>query len=184
MYSSPSKIVLKWTFFPCSISQMGDLLIVCHHENTVILSYIRWAGSSCLTCIVTGSNHIWLLHSSCICQISHIFRPLSTITTSCMVSKTGLPHVNSVLFAKWVTLNKLQASWHLIMKQFSRNPTFKMWRYDGGNHWRANTVLFDVLTIIINVYHTIYSACQTRMNKPLFMRASWDSTVGSEKSFF
>lgn len=54
-------------------------------------------------------------------------------------------------------------------------PPYKMWCYDGGSHWWANTVLFDVL--IISVYHSIYSSYQTWMNKPLLIWALWCFSV-------
>lgn len=102
------------------------------------------------------------------------FLDLSTIATS---------YSQQCYFKEWHSLFftliqfVLPNEWHsTIWTQFSRDPPYKMWCYEGGSHWQANTVLFDVL--IISVYHSIYSACQTCMNKPLRIWASWYLTMG------
>lgn len=98
---------------------MGDLLIIRCHENAVILSYIRWAGSSFLTCALIRSEYnIALSKSHTFLDLYQQFQP----------PKTDLPRKFSSV-CQMSDIKQALRPRHLIMKQFSRDPTYKMWRW-------------------------------------------------------
>lgn len=177
LYSGPCKVVLSGHFFLCSIFFFWSWWLF----HTLLP--MRVAVVLFLNCIIIDYNQILTLISQRPLQFlhlpnlySHLFRPHQRLQPPTLPVLFWMPftltHLSSVLFAKWVTFSEpwgLLTS--LIWRPFSRDPPYKMWCYDCGNYWWANMVLFDVL--ISSIYHTTYSACQTRANKPLLMWASW-----------